>query len=165
MKVPTQVSPTTQRRLCIQGFGSCSGAQLAAYRFGIRLPYLVCAFIALIGVIFASVPILSVLLFIALLGVLLPNHPFDYVYNYGIRQMMGRPKLPRRTPQVRFACGVATFWLIVTILLFRAGWITAGTIWGLIMVAIATLVGSTDICIPSMVYNLITNRRILPKGY
>ena len=164
MGIPTSISDATRKRLCIQGFGSYSGEQLAAFRFGIRLPYLVCGIIAVIALAFVSIPLLAILLVIALFGVILPNHPLDYLYNYGIRQLSGRPKLPRRSAQIRFACGLASFWLVVTIILFSQGLIVPGIIWGALLVVSATLVGTTDICVPSMMYNLITNRRIYPKG-
>jgi hypothetical protein len=125
----------------------------------------VCAAIAIIALALVSVPLLAALMIIAFFGIVLPNHPFDYLYNYGLRQMLGRPKLPPRSAQVKFACGVATFWLALTIFLLRQGLTTLGIVWGAVLVGIAVLVGTTDICIPSMIYNLLTNGRIYPKGY
>ena len=164
MGVPICVSDVTRKRLCIQGFGSYSAEQLAAFRFGIRLPYLLCAIIALLGIVFVSIPLLTAIMVIAFFGIILPYHRFDYLYNFGIRQLIGRPKLPPRTPQVRFACVVATFWLAVTIFFLSQGFAVAGIVWGSVLVGLAALVGSTDVCVPSMVYNLITNGKIYPKG-
>lgn len=55
---------------------------------------------------------------IALWGSFPPYHPFDYLYNYLIRHLLNKPKIPPRTNQGRFACGIATAWLSGTIYLF-----------------------------------------------
>lgn len=90
---------------------------------------------------------------IALAGAFLPNHPFDYLYNYGVRQLLSKPKLPPRTNQVRFACGIAAAWLPLTIYLLYNGYHIAGYIFGGSLFAVGALVTTTDICIPSMIYN------------
>ena len=155
-------SPKTVCRLQIQGLGDYTPEQLASFRFGIRFAYLACVAIAAIGIWFVHIPTLFVLAVIAFGTVILPNHPFDYLYNYGVRHIIGRPPIPRRTPQTKFACGVATIWLLVTIYLFNAGSIVAGQIFGAGLVAVGGLVGLTDICIPSMIYNLMTKRKVNP---
>jgi len=92
---------------------------------------------------------------VAFLGVILPYHPFDYIYNHLLRGMLGKPKLPPRSKQLKFACVVATLWLIVTTYLFYAGLATAGYVVGGLLVSVAFIVSTTDFCIPSMIYNFI----------
>lgn len=161
-KVPTQatknISKTTCRRLTIQGYGRFTESELSALQFGIRLPYVVCSLAAAYGILWAHVPVLVILAVIAFLGVLLPYHPVDYAYNYGLRQVLNLPKLPPRPAQVKFACGIATAWLIVTLILFHYGLTVMGIIWGSMLVAVATLVSTTDICIPSIIYNRLMKR-------
>jgi hypothetical protein len=163
MKTPVNISATTYKRLCIQGYGKYSQADLAALRFGIRLPYALCVVITAVGLLLVNIPILASLMFIAFLGVILPNHPIDYVYNFGLRQLLSRPQLPPRTAQIKFACGLATFWLAVTIILFWCRLILPGIAWGSVLIAIAGLVSTSDICIPSMIYNRLTEQNIMDK--
>ena len=157
------ISPKTIWRLQVQGFADYTEEQMAKHRFGIRFPYLLCAAIMALGVAFVHIPTLIFLAIAAFFSILLPYHSFDYLYNYGVRYLVKRPFLPpRRSPQIKFACSVATVWIIVTIYLFSIESILAGQILGGSLVAIALLVGLTDICIPSMFYNLITKRKINP---
>lgn len=100
---------------------------------------------------------------IAGLAAILPNHPFDYFYNTVIRHLIGRPALPPRSAQMKFACGIASIWLLLIILLFMTGFERAGQLLGIVLIMVASLVSTTDICIPSIVYNLIKHRSIRPK--
>jgi hypothetical protein len=51
---------------------------------------------------------------LAALGAVLPWHPFDLIYNHGIRRFTGGQILPRYRAPRRFACVVATGWLALT---------------------------------------------------
>lgn len=132
----------------------CSDQELSDLTFGIRFTYGFCAILAVIGVALANIPLLLFLMLISYLGAVLPNHPFDYIYNYGLRHWLGKPELPPSTNQKRFACGLAAPWLGVTIYLFYTGSFLAGYLVGAGLCFSAVLVSTTDICIPSMVYNL-----------
>jgi hypothetical protein len=55
------------------------------------------------------------------LGALLPFHPFDLLYNYGVRYLTGTRPLPHQGPQRRFACAIATVWLVGTGWAFHLG--------------------------------------------
>ena len=90
---------------------------------------------------------------IAFFGVILPNHPFDYIYNLVLRKKMNKPKLPPRSNQLKFACSIATLMIGATIYLFYSGIIAWGYIVGLSLIGVATLVASIDFCIPSKIYN------------
>jgi Domain of unknown function (DUF4395) len=149
----SMLSPTTKKRLMVQGYNCYSDAELSQHQFGIRFAYYLCDSLVLIGLLLSNLWILAAAMFIAFLGWLLPRHPFDYLYNSVIRKMLDKPELPPRTKQVRFACGIATVWLAGTILLFHYGLFFLGYLLGGLLVAVATLVATTDICIPSMIYN------------
>jgi len=56
-------------------------------------------------------------------------------------------------------CGIATVWLIATALLFYSGQMTAGYVLGTMFVGVAALVGTTDICIASIIFNFLVRRR------
>ena len=86
------------------------------------------------------------------LGAALPFHPFDLTYNLGMRRISGTPRLPENRSPRRFACGLASAWLILTGAAFAGGYDTAGCTFGFTLVAIAALVATTHICIPSLVF-------------
>jgi hypothetical protein len=112
-----------------------------------------CALIAGAGTVLASPTILWALAPIAALGALFPVHPFDLIYNYGIRYLRNTGQLPKRRAQSRFACGVGAVWLVATAWAFQSGSLTVGYIFGGVLTGVGALVSTTDICIPSMIYN------------
>jgi len=136
-----------------QGYVQQTDEQLTALAFGNRFAYLVCTALLAVGVVLKSIPLLSMMLSIAFLGVLLPNHPFDYIYNYLLADKMNKPKLPERSNQLKFACSIATVWIMATIYLFATGALTAGYVMGAFLIGIAFTVGTFDFCIPSLIYN------------
>lgn len=155
------ISITRINRLRVQGYCNYSDADLSELAFGNRFALILCSAIVLIGVITANIPVLFTMMIVALFGVILPNMPFDYIYNYIIRGMLNKPKLPPRSKQAKFACSIATIWLAGTIYLFYAGFNTAGYISGGLLSSVALLVSYTDICIPSIIYNFLFRVKIL----
>lgn len=149
----TTISPSTVQRLHTQGFTAVDEAWLAEVAPWLRLSPALCATFAALGTATASPAILFALAGTAFLGAVLPFHPFDLIYNYGIRYVMRKRPLPPNGAPRRFACGIAAVWLVATALLFSAGETTAGYVLGILFVAVAGLVSTTDICIPSLVFN------------
>lgn len=158
------LSPTRRKRLETQGYVGFTDAELNDFKFGIRFAYYLCGTLVVIGLLLTNLKILAVAMIIAFFGALPPHHPFDYLYNYAIRFLINKPKIPHRSNQGRFACGIATVWLGGVIFLFYTGLHVWGYIAGGILVAIATLVSTMDICIPSMIYNFLF-RGLTPKKY
>ena len=147
------LSATTRRRLNVQGFCDVDDKTLTSLAPWLRMAFGMCALIAGVGTALASSTVLWVLTPIAALGALTPVHPFDLIYNYGIRFARHTGPLPKRRAQNRFACGVGTVWLAATALAFQSGALTAGYILGGLLTGVGVLVSTTDICIPSMIYN------------
>ncbi|MDH5805813.1 MAG: DUF4395 domain-containing protein [Gemmatimonadota bacterium] len=112
-----------------------------------------CFGFAVLGTVMASPAILWSLGVTAFLGVFLPNHPFDYIYNFGVRRLTGTDPLPRNSAQRKFACGMATVWLAGAGLAFYGGAMVTGFLLGGSLAAVAGLVSATNICIPSLIYN------------
>ena len=149
----TTLQPTTARRLRVQGF-TADEAWLAEVSSWLRLSPALCATFAAVGTATASSTILFALAGTALLGTILPFHPFDLIYNYGIRFLVGKRPLPPNGVPRRFACGIATVWLITTALLFLNGAMAAVYALGVLFIAVAGLVSTADICIPSLMFHL-----------
>lgn len=150
-----ELSAATRRRLDIQGFDRVDEAALAPVAPWLRLAFGLCTLLAVIGTVLASPPILLALTVIAALGAALPIHPFDLIYNFGIRHLTGTAPLPRRRAPSRFACGLGAVWLLVTVWAFQAGRQTLGFVLGGSLTAVAVLVSTTDICIPSLIYRTV----------
>ena len=149
------LSPVTRRRLEAQGYLGFTDAQLNDFRFGIRFAYYLCGLVVLTGLVFSRIEILLLAMVIAFLAMMPPYHPFDYLYNYGVRQVLNKPKLPPRANQGRFACGIATIWIGGIILLMANSLEVWAYITGAILLCVAALVSVLDICLPSMVYNFL----------
>jgi len=150
----TTLSPTTMRRLHVQGF-TVDDAWLAEVSPWLRLSPALCGTFAALGTAAASPTVLFALAGIALLGAVMPFHPFDLIYNYGIRFLVGKRPLPSNGAPRRFGCAIAAVWLIATALFFVNGQATAGYTLGALFVVVAGLMSTTDICIPSLMYHLL----------
>ena len=147
----------------IQGNLGLTDAEMRAHRPGLRFAYQMCFSITLIGTVLQNIPVLAVAATTAFFAMFPPSHPFDNVYNATLGRMLHRPKLPPRTAQGRFACSLATLWLIAIIVLFAVGMPAAATVAAAVLLFSAGLVGFFDICIPSMVYNLAVFKHLHPR--
>lgn len=155
MKKNKPISSKLIKRLKTQGYCNISENHLSELAFGNRLAFMMCSIVVFIGVAMANIPLLSAMGLIAFFGIVLPYHPFDYIYNHGLRIIMKKRKLPPRSRQIKFACTIATLWLASTIGLFYMDYMIAGYIVGGILSSLAFTVSITDICIPSLLYNYI----------
>jgi len=142
-------------RLDIQGFDTVHEDVLAQVGPWLRLAFGLCATLAVVGTALASQPLLLALAGIAFVAALSPVHPFDLIYNLGIRHVTGTPPLPKRGPPSRFACGIGALWLIGTVGAFQSSWMILGYGLGLTLALVAVLVATTDICIPSMIFRAV----------
>lgn len=146
------LSPTIRRRLEIQGFVGLDDARLAEAEPWLRFSPALCTAVMALGTALASAPILWALALIAVLGATFPAHPFDLLYNHGVRRLTGTRPLPTNGPPRRFACGMAAVWLTGTGAAFAAGAPVIGYLLGGALTSVAVLVSTVHICIPSLVY-------------
>ena len=153
----------TRKRLETQGYHRFTDAELNDFKFGIRFAYFLCTSLVVLGLLLTNLEILTAALIIAFFGSLSPYHPFDYLYNYVVRHLINKPKIQHRTNQGRCNCGIAAVWLGGIIFLFYTGLNVLGYIAGGILVSIAALVSTTDICIPSMIYNTLFKRGTITR--
>ena len=151
----TAMDPRHLARLDVQGFDRVDEQELAEVGRWLKMAMALCATLAIIGTALASTPVLWVLTVIAFAGALFPVHPFDLIYNLGIRHIRGTGPLPKRGPPGRFACALATIWLLATIWAFGSSTPVLGYVLGFSLGAVGLLVGTTDICIPSMIWRAV----------
>lgn len=160
-----QLSVWRTQKLQAQGYARYSSRELAELAFGIRFAYVLCTTFLAVGVAMAHIPTLIAMNCIAFATVLLPNHPFDYIYNLFLRHLLDKPELPPRSRQLKFACSIATLWILATTFLFYTGFNLAGYVVGGMLLSVATLVSTTDYCIPSMIYNyFVGDDNAVPKA-
>jgi hypothetical protein len=88
-----------------------------------------------------------------------PRHPFDLIWNHGLRHLTGAPKLPPNPTPRRHAFKLATVWLLAVGLLFVVGQAAAALVLGGILVGVCGLVTVTNFCIPSTLLGAWWRRR------
>lgn len=154
------LSPTTRHRLDIQGLVDVDDRRLAEVGRWVRFPFALCTASVVTGTALASPWVLYSLVPIAVAAAAAPVHPFDHLYNHGVRRLTKTPPLPRRGAPTRFACGVGAAWVLATGLAFQLGAKRVGYVLGGVLGALGTLVSTTDICIPSMVYGALFGKPV-----
>lgn len=153
------ISSVVRSRLEAQGFCNLDDATLAELAPWMRWSPVLCTVFMVAGTALNSPLILWSLAAAAFLGMLLPFHPFDLLYNYGMRFVTGTRPLPYHGAQRRFACGIAAVWLIGTGWAFYAGFTLVGYALGIPLISVAALVSVTHFCIPSLIYNTLFKAR------
>jgi hypothetical protein len=149
---------TALDRLDAQGYVNVDRQTLREVEPWLRWSPVFCTLVMATGTVLASPWILWGLAVTAALGTILPSHPFDYVYNFGLRRLTGTPPLPANGAPRRFACGMATVWLVATGTAFAADLTVLGYVLGGILTAVAALVAIAHFCIPSLIYSLLFGR-------
>jgi uncharacterized protein DUF4395 len=145
------VTETVRERIQAQGFCGLDDRTCAQINYPLRLSPAICMVWAAVGTALASSTILWALVPFAALGAILPGHPFDVLYNYGLRHLLGTPALPRYGARRRFACALATIMLIAAAWGFQASMPVVGYSVGWALVAAAFVNVSTGFCIPSFI--------------
>jgi len=152
------ISTTARERIQAQGFCGLSDATYAQINYPLRLsPGIMMVWVA-VGTVLASAQILWALVPFTALGAILTGHPFDVLYNYGIRYPMGTQKLPRYGLRRRFAFAVATTMLSLAARAFQAGGPLLGHIVGGAIVASTCLQVITGICGPAVLAGRVLGR-------
>ena len=153
MKTQKLISDKRIKRIKSQGYSDLNSYEISCIAFGNRFAYILCTIILTYGIVTMNLPVLIGMLIVAVSSILLPYHPFDYIYNYGLRIILNKPKLPKRSIQLKFACTVATVFITGIIFLFYTGSIVSGYVVGALLLTSAFLVSILDICLPSIIFN------------
>jgi len=153
------VNPTVRSRLEAQGFCGLDDATLEKLAPWMRWTYTLGTLVTVIGVALMSPVVLWTLAAVTSVGILLPFHPFDLLYNYGMRYLTHTGPFPNSGPQRRFVFVVATAWLIATGWVFHVGADVVGIALGVPLILVGALASITNFCIPSFIYNTVTGQR------
>ena len=146
----SQISTTVRERIQAQGFCGLSDATYAEINYPLRLsPGIMMVWVA-VGTVLASAQILWTLVPFTALSAILTGHPFDVLYNRGLRYLMGTQELPRYGLRRRFAFAVATTMTVLAAWAFQAGVPLLGYVVGGAIVASTCLQVMTGICGPAV---------------
>jgi hypothetical protein len=134
--------------LTTQGY-CLSEEERRALWLGLRFPTGACLALVVTALVMESVPLLLVLVGIGAVAGFTARHPFDYVWNHGVRHVVGAPALPPNPRRRRDAFKLATGWLLAVAVLFAVGADTAALVLGGLMVPACATVTLTNLCLPS----------------
>ncbi len=154
------LSNSTRSFLETQGYVGIDERTLSAVAPWLRWSPSICTGIIIAGTALSSQWVLWALVPFAVLGALMTRHPFDYVYNLGLRRLTGTPPLPEHGAPRRFACGLAAVWITATGAAFAAGAPAAGYALGGVLSAVGALVSVTHFCIPSTIYGVLFGKPV-----
>lgn len=134
--------------LAVQGY-CLTGEQARALRTGLRFPTALCLALVVAGLVLESAALILALVPIGIIAGWTSRHPFDLIWNHGLRYLGGAPPLPRNPTPRRHAFKLASVWLLAVGVLFAAGQATAALVLGGVLVAVCGLVTTTNFCVPS----------------
>ena len=148
----------THSNLSTQGY-RLSAADARILRVGLRFPTALCLALVIIGLALESALMIALLVPIGAVAGWTRRHPFDLIWNHGLRHLSGAPELPPNPTRRRHAFKLATFWLAGVAVLFAVGAPTAALVLGGVLVAVCALVTVTNFCIPSTMLAWLESRR------
>lgn len=145
-----QSSPATwtDSNLVVQGY-DLTAEQSRALRVGLRFPTALCLALVVAGLGLESAVVILALVPIGAIAGWTARHPFDLLWNHGLRHLRGAPALPPNPRPRRHAFKLATVWLLAVGVLFAVDQATAALVLGGILVAVCGLVTATNFCVPS----------------
>lgn len=111
-----ELSPSVRQRVEAQGFVGLDDQTINHINYWLRLSPAICMTWVAVGTALESTSVLWALAPFAMLGAVLPGHPFDVFYTFGVRPLTSGPAIPRYPLPRRFAC------LLATIMIVGAAW-------------------------------------------
>ena len=155
-----RISGWSRSCLTMQGYDGLSDAERRSLWLGLRFAPMLCVAGIALGTALASPTFLLAMAVTALIGgFLTPKHPFDYVYDAAVRPLLGGPRVPPSPAPRRFACQLATPWIVAIAVAFLAGAPALAWILAVPLLLVAATVTTTNWCLPSLVYGLLHGRR------
>jgi hypothetical protein len=116
---------------------------------GLRFSTGLCLALVVLALALESAPMVFVLSAIGAFAGFTASHPFDHLWNHGVRHLLGGPELPPNPTRRRHAFKIATAWLLLVGGLLAAGATTLGLVLGGLLVAACATVTATNLCLPS----------------
>ncbi|HEX7196369.1 MAG TPA: DUF4395 family protein [Candidatus Limnocylindria bacterium] len=141
--------------LTMQGYGSLSDEERRSLWLGLRFSPALCFAGIALGTVLASPTLLLAMALTALIGgFVTAKHPFDYLYDLAVRPLVGGPGVPPSPAPRRFACQMATAWIVAIAVAFLAGLSVVAWVLAVPLLLAAAIVATTNWCLPSLIYGL-----------
>jgi len=134
--------------LTTQGY-CLSDAQRRDLSLGLRFSTGVCLSLVVLALVLQSAVMVFALSGIGVVAGFSSRHPFDHLWNHGVRHLVRGAALPPNPPRRRDAFKVATVWLVIVGTLLAAGATIAALALGGLLVAACAIVTATNLCLPS----------------
>jgi hypothetical protein len=133
--------------------------QLHELRLAVRFPTGLCLPLVATGLVLESPALLLALTGVAIIAGFTPRHPFDLIWNHGVRYLTGGPPLPPNPRRRRHAFKLGTGFLFAVSGLFLAGLTVAGLVLGGLLLAACTSATVLNFCVPSEALAWLERRR------
>lgn len=155
-----RVSAWSRGCLTMQGYGSLSDEERRSLWLGLRFSPALCFAGIALGTAIASPVLLFAMAVTALVGgFLAPKHPFDYLYDLAVRPLLGGPSVPASPAPRRFACQLATPWIVAIAVAFLVGSPALAWVLAVPLLLVAAVVATTNWCLPSLTHGLLHRQR------
>jgi Domain of unknown function (DUF4395) len=151
----------TERNLAVQGY-CLNREESRTLRWGLRFPTALCFALVATGLALQSAILILALVPIGAVAGWTRRHPFDLIWNHGLRHLSGAPELPPNPTPRRHGFKVGTVWLLAVGMLFAVGQATAALVLGGVLVAMCGLLTATNFCLPSTLLGIWWRRRGIP---
>lgn len=146
------------RNLDVQGY-CLSADESRALRWGLRFPSALCLVLVIAGLALQSAELILALVPIGAVAGWTRRHPFDLIWNHGLRHLAGAPELPPNPAPRRHSFKLATLWLLAVGLLLAFGHPAVALALGGMLVTVCALLTATNFCVPSTLLAFMTRRR------
>lgn len=153
-----KTSAWMRENLTTQGY-CLSDAERRELAVGLRFSTGLCLSLVILALALQSAVMVFAATGIGLVAGFSTRHPFDHVWNRGVRHVVGGPVLPVNPSRRRNAFKVGTVWLAIVGVLFVADQTTAGLVLGGMLVAACATVTATNLCLPSETFAWLDRRR------
>jgi len=153
-----KTSAWMRENLTTQGY-CLSDPERRELALGLRFSTGLCLSLVVVALVLGSAVMVFALSGIGLVASFASRHPFDHIWNRGVRRLVGGPALPPNPPRRRDAFKVATVWLVVVGTLLAAGATAVALVLGGLLVAACATVTTTNLCLPSETFAWLERRR------
>jgi len=142
----------------VQGY-CLSREESQRLRVGLRFPTALCLALVLTALALQSAVLTLAMVPIGVVAGWTQRHPFDLIWNHGLRQLTDAPELPPNPLPRRHAFKLATVWLLAVGLLFALDRNTMALLLSGSLIGVCALVTVTNFCIPSTLLAAFMRRR------
>jgi hypothetical protein len=144
------MTPAVWMRANLTTQGYClSDAERRELWLGLRFSTGLCLTLVVVALALESPVMVFALSGVGVIAGFSARHPFDHLWNHGVRHLVGGPPLPPNPVRRRHSFKLATAWLLVVGTLLSAGATVVALVLGSLLVAACATVTTANLCIPS----------------